>query len=174
MAAVLIRVSRFLVVTMLATALNSENTLRKSNIKQYVLDNLDTLKNLVERKDKTKASFDLREMFSSYAEDANSLLTKLDNTDEDLNEGTKQEMIEQIAKHMEILQKLLNIMNHEMPSMEMHRFCQSSEPFHDAICRRPVKKIMKQNNDLKPIVGGKVSSKKLDSEEELIELGAIN
>lgn len=115
--------------------------------KDYVLNNAKKLEQLIAKKKITKAPFDLSEMFSEHVEDVNKLLTDLndDNFESSKNEDAKQEVVNQIAQHMEILQKLISIMSDNSPREELNRFCNSSSgPFHDAICNRPAKKLKRK------------------------------
>lgn len=128
------------------------------SIKAYVVDNAKKLEQLIDKKNSTKAPFDLSEMFSEHVEDVNKLLSDLkdDSFEYSKNEEKKQEVVSQIAKHMEILQKLLSIMNNNSPSEALNRFCisNSNGPFHDAICNRPVRKKfrLEKKTDLQPAV----------------------
>lgn len=114
-----------------------------SNTKSYVLSNSKRLQSFVSKSKKTTAPLNLSEMFSEHVEDVNQLLGTLEanESDSSKNETKQAEIIQQISKHMEILQKLLNFMNSVSPAEEMQRYCATSQPFHDAICHRPVKKI---------------------------------
>lgn len=128
----------------------------ESITKSYVSKNTKKLQQLISKKKGAKAPFGLSEIFSEHVEDVNKLLTDLkdDNLDSSQNEAKKQEVVNQIAKHMEILQKLLSIINSPSPKEELNRFCSSNNAlFHDVICHRPVrKKIRIEKNDLQPAV----------------------
>jgi hypothetical protein len=126
-----------------------------SSTKSYVLSNSKRLKSLISKSKETKAPFDLSEMFSEHVEDVNQLLDTLEanESDQGKNQAQQAEIIQQISKHMEILQKLLNFMDSAAPAEEMQSYCASTsnQPFHDAICHRPVKRInrdiLKESDD---------------------------
>ncbi len=113
-----------------------------SSTKSYVLSNSKRLKAFVNKSKKTNAPLNLSEMFSEHVEDVNQLLDSLQTNESDTskNETKQLEIIQQISKHMEILQKLLSFMTSASPSQEMQRYCATNQLFHDVICNRPVKK----------------------------------
>lgn len=114
-----------------------------SDAKTHVFSSVKRLQALLEQRKKTTAPLNLSAIFSEHVEDVNQLLDTLEahESDASKNEIKQAEIIKQISKHMEILQKLLNFMNSAAPSEAMQRYCATSQPFHDAICNRPVKKV---------------------------------
>ena len=123
-----------------------------SKPKAYVLESQQYLEDLVQKKKSKKNVPSLGVLFDAYVDDAKKLLEGLDQQDScDEQDAKKEEILNQIAHYMEVLQKLLTIMNSNQPEpLEIYCREQRTDNLWGTLCGdRPAKRIPRSDESLK-------------------------
>lgn len=130
-----------------------------SESKNYVLENLKRLNNLIRKKESAKPNLQLAILFDEYVDDTKKLLE--DWHKQGAEEPAKNETVKQIAHYIAVLQKLLTIMD-SSASGTLEYFClsQRNDELWGSICGdRPTKRIQRQ--EIYKIEDGSMSSEKI-------------
>ena len=123
-----------------------------SKPKAYVLESQQYLQDLIQKKKSKKTVLSLDILFDTYVDDAKKLLEVLDQQNPcDERDTKKEEIVKQIAHYMELLQKILAIMNSNQPEpLEIYCRDHRADNLWGTLCGdRPAKRIPRSDESLK-------------------------